>query len=78
VPVFHIVEEVVKRIIEAEPSGTVRHCLRIDDIVARALVIFCAFVPLFEFMELRRMLGEEKLYALLRGRGVANSAKSPI
>jgi hypothetical protein len=75
--VFHIVEEIVKRIIAGEPSGTVWHRLRIDDMVARALVVFCAFIPLFAFRELRRVLGEEKLYALVRGRGVAEDAKSP-
>jgi len=39
--------------------------------------IFCAFVPLFAFRELRRLLGEEKLYAVLRGRGVADGPESP-
>ena len=75
--VFHIVEEMVKRIIHGEPRGTVLHNLHIEDMVSRALVIFCAFVPLFGFRELRRVLGEEKLYALVRGRGVAEDAKSP-
>jgi hypothetical protein len=74
--VFHIVEEIVKRMIAGEPSGTVWHRLRIDDMAARALVVFCAFVPLFAFRELRRVLGEEKLHSLLRGRGVVEDAKS--
>jgi hypothetical protein len=46
-----------------------------EDMVA--LVVFCAFISLFGFRELRRVLGEEKLYALVRGRGVAEDAKSP-
>jgi len=75
--VFHVVEEVVKRIIKSEPSGTVMHGLHWTDMVSRALVVFCAFVPLFGFRELRRVLGEEKLYALMRGRGVVEDAKSP-
>ena len=70
--VFHIVEEMVKRVIHGEPRGTVWHHLRMEDMVARALVVFCAFIPLFAFRELRRVLGEEKLYALLRGRGMVN------
>ena len=75
--VFHIVEEMVKRIIHGEPRGTVWHNLHIEDMVSRALVIFCAFIPLFGFRELRRVLGAEKLYAVLRGRGVAESSESP-
>jgi hypothetical protein len=75
--VFHVVEEVVKRIIAGEPSGTLWHRLHWTDMVSRALVIFCAFVPLFGFRELRRVLGEEKLHALLVGRGVVEDAKSP-
>lgn len=34
--------------------------------------LLCAFVPLFLFRELRRVLGEEKLYSLLCSRGVAD------
>jgi hypothetical protein len=75
--VFHIVEEMVKRIIHGQPRGTVWHNLQWEDMVARVLVIFCAFIPLFGFRELRRVLGEEKLYALVRGRGVVEEAKSP-
>lgn len=67
--------EVVKRIIAGKPRGTVWHNLRMEDMVA--LVVFCAFISLFGFRELRRVLGEEKLYALVRGRGVAEDAKSP-
>ena len=75
--VFHVLEEFVKRLIKGEPSGTVMHGLHWTDMVARALVIFCAFVPLFGFRELRRVLGEEKLHALLMGRGVVEGRKSP-
>jgi hypothetical protein len=75
--VFHIVEEIVKRIIHGQPRGTVWHHLQMEDMVARTLVVFCAFIPLFAFSELRRVLGEGKLYALVRGRGVAEDAKSP-
>jgi hypothetical protein len=68
--VFHIVEEMVKRIIHGQPRGTVWHHLHMEDMVARVLVVFCAFIPLFGFRELRRVLGEERLYALVRGRSV--------
>ncbi|WP_353064334.1 hypothetical protein RBB77_01050 [Tunturibacter psychrotolerans] len=66
--VFHIVEEVVKRIIHGQPRGTVWHHLQWEDMVARALIVFCAFIPLFAFRELRRVIGEEKLYAIVRSR----------
>ncbi|WP_433967005.1 hypothetical protein [Tunturiibacter gelidiferens] len=76
--VFHILEETVKRVIAGKPFGTVWHNLHVEDLVGRALVIFCAFIPLFAFRELRRVLGQEKLYALLRGRGVADAPESPV
>ena len=47
----------------------VEHETRWEDMVARTVVVFCAFIPLFGFIELRRVLGEEKLYSLLRSRG---------
>jgi hypothetical protein len=62
---FHLVEEFVKRIIHHDPAGTVLHNLKLDEILVRSLVIFCAFVPLFAFREISRVLGEENLHALL-------------
>jgi hypothetical protein len=62
---FHFVEEFVKRVIHGKPFGTVWHDIKLDDMIGRTIVIFCAFIPLFAFRELRRVLGEEKLYALL-------------
>jgi hypothetical protein len=67
---FHVFEEFVKRVIKGEPRGTLLHHLQWENMAARSLVIFCAFVPLFAFRELRRVIGEEKLYAILRGRTV--------
>ncbi|WP_433975256.1 hypothetical protein [Tunturiibacter lichenicola] len=45
VPVFHIVEGMVKRIIHGQPRGAVWHHLQMEDMVARTLVVFCAFIP---------------------------------
>jgi magnesium-transporting ATPase (P-type) len=74
---FHVFEEFVKRVIAGKPRGELLHHLEWTDMAARSLVIFCAFVPLFAFRELRRVIGEEKLYAILRGRGaVEDSAAS--
>ena len=72
---FHLLEEFVKRLIHGEPAGTVWHELHVEDVLARTLVIFCASVPLFAFRELRRVLGEEKMYSLLRSPGVDAGAE---
>jgi len=61
---FHFVEEFVKRLIHGDPAGTVLHEIRINDLVGRNIVIFCMFIPLFAFMELRRVLGIEKVNSL--------------
>ncbi|MGB2626545.1 MAG: hypothetical protein WAK20_07130 [Candidatus Acidiferrum sp.] len=61
---FHVVEELVKRMIHGEGIvGGFQH-LRFDDIAARTLVIFCAFLPLFAFRELRRVIGDDKFREL--------------
>jgi hypothetical protein len=65
---FHIFEEFVKRVIAGKPRGTLLNNLHWTDMAARSLVIFCAFIPLFAFRELRRVIGEEKLYAIVRSR----------
>jgi hypothetical protein len=70
---FHFVEEVVKRIIHHEPSGTVLHNTNWDDLAAKSLIIFAVFIPLFAFRELRRVMGEDTFYALFRTPGAANT-----
>jgi hypothetical protein len=75
---FHLVEEFIKRVIRHEPAGTVLHNVNLDDLIARSIVIFCAFVPLFAFRELGRVLGEQKLHALFFKHGAAaDAALSP-
>jgi hypothetical protein len=61
---FHLVEDYVKRLIRHEPFGTALHNLNYDDVMARSIVVFWTFLPLFAFRELRRVLGEGSLYAL--------------
>jgi hypothetical protein len=61
---FHFVEEFLKRLIHGQPFGTVWHDIRIDILVGRCIVIFCTFIPLFLFRELRRVLGIERFNAL--------------
>ena len=57
---FHIVEDAIKRLLHGENVGGVFHGMRIDDALARTVVVFCTFIPLFAFRELRRVIGEDK------------------
>ena len=61
---FHIVEEVIKRLLHGENIAGGFHEVRIDDVLARSVVIFCTFIPLFGFLELRRVLGENTFHDL--------------
>jgi hypothetical protein len=72
---FHLLEEFIKRLIHGKPAGTVLHELDLEQMLARSIIILCAFVPLFAFRELRRVLGEEKLYALFNHGAATGSAK---
>ena len=44
-------------------AGALRN-VRIDDALARSLLLFCTFLPFFAFRELSRVLGEDKLHDL--------------
>ncbi|HMH14761.1 MAG TPA: hypothetical protein VK578_16805 [Edaphobacter sp.] len=61
---FHLLEEFIKRLIHGEPAGTVWHNMNYEDLIGRSVLIFVAFIPLFAFIELRRLIGEEKLHAM--------------
>jgi hypothetical protein len=61
---FHIVEEIVKRLIHGQDIVGAFQDIRLDDLLARSIVIFCTFIPFFAFRELGRVLGPEKLRAL--------------
>jgi hypothetical protein len=62
---FHIVEEGVKRLIHGEELARVSREIRLYELAARSVVVFCTFVPLFAFRELRRVLGEEEFKSLM-------------
>ncbi|MCU1252430.1 MAG: conserved rane protein of unknown function [Edaphobacter sp.] len=74
---FHFVEEFVKRLIHGLPSGTVVHDIEINDLLGRSLVVFCAFVPLFAFRELGRVMGDHKLRSLFLKSGAVESRSVP-
>jgi hypothetical protein len=61
---FHIVEEAIKRRWHGETFATAYHGIRVNELLARSVVIFCAFLPLFAFRELRRVLGEDNFSSL--------------
>jgi hypothetical protein len=62
---FHILEEAIKRLVHGESTAAAIHALRIDDLLARTVVVFCTFIPLFGFLELRRAIGEGTFNDLL-------------
>ena len=65
---FHIVEEVIKRMIHGADVEKASGGIRFEEFGARAVVVFCTFVPLFVFLELRRVMGEDAFGSLLFGK----------
>ena len=74
---FHFVEEFVKRVIHGGGPGSVLYEICLNDLIARSLVVFCTFIPLFAFMDLRRMLGEDKFYGLFFRSRAARAIRTP-
>jgi hypothetical protein len=62
---FHILEEMIKRVVHGQDIAGAFHEIRLDDLLARSVIIFCTFIPLFAFRELRRVVGQEKFRAML-------------
>ncbi len=62
---FHILEELIKRLVHGQSFAGAFHEIRIDDLLARTVVVFLTFIPLFAFRELRRVIGDEKFRALV-------------
>jgi hypothetical protein len=58
--IFHIIEEIVKRLIHGSDIAQASRELRIDQFAARSIVVFCTFIPLFAFREFRRVMGEKE------------------
>jgi hypothetical protein len=61
---FHFFEEFIKRLIHHKPFGAVWNDLHFDDLMGKSLIVFCTFIPLFAFIELRRVMGEKEFYSL--------------
>ena len=74
--VFHFLEEFIKRLIHHGVAGSVLRETHVDDLLSRMLIVFCAFIPLFAFRELGRLLGEEKLHELFFKNGSITTASA--
>jgi hypothetical protein len=61
---FHILEEMIKHLVHGKDFAGAFHNIRIDDLFARTVIIFCTFIPLFGFREIRRVMGEDNFRAL--------------
>jgi hypothetical protein len=61
---FHFLEELIKRVLHKGHIAAELGETHINDLLGRSVVVFCTFIPLFAFRELRRVLGEEKFAAL--------------
>ena len=63
--VFHVVEEIVKRLLHGSDLARASGDLRIDRMAGRAIIVFCTFIPLFAFREFRRVMGHDEFAKLV-------------
>ena len=64
---FHVLEEVIKRLIHGADLARASTDLRLEQFAGRAIVVFCVFIPLFAWREFRRAMGEEEFRSLVFG-----------
>jgi len=75
---FHIVEEIVERLIHGKDIAGAFREIRLEDLLARSVIIILTFIPFFGFRELGRIMGKDKFRAMVFGTAVAKSDPSPI
>jgi|ERR1700728_1870887 len=63
--VLHLLEEMLKNLLVGKTVTAVFEDIRLDDLLMRTIVIVCAFVPLFIFREVRRVVGRDVLRNIL-------------
>jgi len=68
---FHVLEELIKRLVHGKDIAGAFHEIRLDDLLARSIIVFLAFIPFFAFRELGRVLGQNKFRALFLQVGTA-------
>jgi hypothetical protein len=69
--IFRMVEHAIRGLVRGEAFLSALHSLAIVEkgvILARALTVFFAFIPLFALFEIRRVMGEDDFLSLLMGR----------
>lgn len=59
--VLHLLEEILRHLIDRQSVAAAFRDTRLDDLLMRTIVIICAFVPLFIFRELWRVIGGDRL-----------------
>lgn len=75
---FYILEEAVKGLIHRQALATIFHDLRTDQLLARNVIVFFAFIPLFIAIELRRALNLDFAVLFKRAQQVEPySSKTP-
>jgi hypothetical protein len=62
---FHVVEEIIKRLIHGADMTEASRGMRLDQFAARSIIVFVTFVPLFAFREFRRIMGEEEFQTMV-------------
>src|SRR5271170_114021 len=50
---FHIIEEAIKQLVHGKRLVEAFHEVRLDDLISRTVIVFCTFIPLFAFREMR-------------------------
>jgi hypothetical protein len=73
---FHVVEEIIKRLIHGADIAKASGDIRYEQLAGRSIVVFCVFVPLFAWREFRRVMGEDAFRTLVFGRGRGETAVS--
>jgi len=70
--VFHLVEEVIKRLIHGADLSKASTNIRFEQFAGRAIIVFCVFIPLFAWREFRRVMGKEEFRSLFYGSAETN------
>ena len=74
---FHVVEEVIKRMIHGADLSKSFTSIRFEQFAGRAIVVFCVFIPLFAWREFRRVVGKEEFRSLFYGSAAERNKLSP-
>jgi hypothetical protein len=74
---FHVLEEVIKRLIHGADMSKATGEIRYEQFASRALIVFCVFIPLFAWREFRRAMGEEEFRSLVFGRHGGGGSSAP-